>query len=216
VHVVASRCTIIACTPAALVDVIMGVSGLTIVDDAITDRGRFVPSWCGLRMNRCLFLLSGGLHRLLRCKPVVPRSKTLGLLHGHNLEETSNLIAGPTGLGGRWLGHIAKKHYGGDDILAGSFEDWGFASPILDDTMINVTSSLSSSSATCAHRGLPLEGLLKSVQVFSFLIEHGLQFLDLLKLCSLVRTKELGFVPCARGLNVRWRGVPPSNGRLGF
>jgi hypothetical protein len=47
------------------------------------------------------------------------------------------------------------------------------------------------------------------VQALSFLVEHGLQFLDLLKLCSLVRTKELGFVSCARELNMRWRGVPP-------
>jgi hypothetical protein len=65
VHVVASRCTIIASTPAAFVDVVTGVSGLVIIDDAFTDRGRFVPSWCGLGMNRCLFLLSGGLRRLL-------------------------------------------------------------------------------------------------------------------------------------------------------
>jgi hypothetical protein len=147
--------------PAAFIDVVTSVSGLAIVDDTITDRGRFVPSWCGLRMNRGLFLLSGGLRRLLRCKPMVPQIKTLGLLHGHSLEETLNLIAGPTGLGGRWLGHIAKKHYGGDDILAGSIEDWGFARPILDDATIDVASSLSSSSAMCARRALSLEGLLK-------------------------------------------------------
>jgi hypothetical protein len=59
--------------PAALVDVITGISGLVIVDDAIMNRGRFVPSWCGLEMNRGLFLLSGGLRRLLQCKPTVPR-----------------------------------------------------------------------------------------------------------------------------------------------
>jgi hypothetical protein len=147
--------------PTAHVDVITGVSGLTIVDDAITDRDRFVPSWCRLGMNRGLFLLLGGLRRLLRCKPVAPRSKTLGLLQGHSLEETSNLIVGPTGLGGRWLGHIAKKHCGGDDVLAGSIEDRGFARLILDDATIDVMSSLSSSSATCTRRALPLEGLLK-------------------------------------------------------
>jgi hypothetical protein len=161
VHVTASRCTVIASTPAALVDVITGVSGLVIVDDAITDRGCFVPSWCGLEMNRGLFPLSGGLRRLLRCKPMAPRGRTLALLHGRSLEETSNLIVGPTGLGGRWLGHIAEKHGGGDDVLAGSVEDWGFARPILDDATIDVASSLSSSSATCARRALLLEGLLK-------------------------------------------------------
>jgi hypothetical protein len=63
--VVASRCTVIASTPATLIDVITGISGLVIVDDAVTDRGRFVPSWCRLGMNRGLFLLSGGLRRLL-------------------------------------------------------------------------------------------------------------------------------------------------------
>jgi hypothetical protein len=50
-HVVASRCAIIASTPAVFVDVVAGVSGLVIVNDAITDRGRFVLSWCGLEMN---------------------------------------------------------------------------------------------------------------------------------------------------------------------
>jgi hypothetical protein len=34
-----------------IVDVVTGVLGLVIVDDAITNRGRFVPSWCKLRMN---------------------------------------------------------------------------------------------------------------------------------------------------------------------
>jgi hypothetical protein len=107
----------------AFVDVITGVSGLRIVDNAITDRGHFVPSWGGLRMNRDLFLLSGGLRRLLRCKPVVPRGRTLGLLHVPILEETSTLIVGPTGLGGRWLRHNAKKYGDDDDVLAGSVED---------------------------------------------------------------------------------------------
>jgi hypothetical protein len=135
VHVVASRCTVIASTPAALIDVITSVSGLAIVDDAITDRGRFVPSWRGLGMNRDLFLLSGGLRRLLRCKPTAPRGRTLGLLHGRSLEETSNLIAGSTGLGGRWLRHIAEKYGGGGDVLASSVEDWGFARLILARTV---------------------------------------------------------------------------------
>jgi hypothetical protein len=34
-----------------LVDVVTGISGLAIVNDAVTDRGRFVPLWCGLGMN---------------------------------------------------------------------------------------------------------------------------------------------------------------------
>jgi hypothetical protein len=70
---VASRCAIITSTLAVFVDVVTGISGLVIVDDVFTDRGRLVPPWCRLRMNRCLFLRSGGLRRLLRCKPTVPQ-----------------------------------------------------------------------------------------------------------------------------------------------
>jgi hypothetical protein len=92
---------------------------------------------------------------------VVPRGRTLGLLHGRNLEETSNLIAGPTGLRGRWFEHVVEKHGGGDDILASSVEDQGFARPILDDATVDVVGSLSSSSATYTRRALPLEGLVK-------------------------------------------------------
>jgi hypothetical protein len=123
VHVIASRCAVIASTPATFVDVVTGISGIVIVDDAITDRGHFVPSWCELGINRGLFLLSRGLRRLLRCKPAAPRGGTLGLLHGRSLEEASNLIAGLAGLGGRWLRHIAEKHGGSDDVLAGSIKD---------------------------------------------------------------------------------------------
>jgi hypothetical protein len=83
------------------------------------------------------------------------------LLHGGSLEETSNLIAGPAGLGCRWLRHIAEKHGGSNNVLAGSVEDRGFAHPILDDATIDIASSLLSSSTTCTHRVLPLEGLLK-------------------------------------------------------
>jgi hypothetical protein len=161
VHVVASTCVVIASSPTAFVDVVTGVSRLAIVDDVFMDRGRLVPLWCGLGMNRGLFLLSGGLRRLLRCKPTAPQGGTHGLPHSRSFEETSNLIVGPTGLGGRWLRHITEKHGGGDDILAGSVEEWGFARPVLDDAMIDVASSLSSSSAMYAHRTLPLEGLLK-------------------------------------------------------
>jgi hypothetical protein len=161
VLVVASRCAITAFAPAGFVDVVTGVSGLTVVDDALTDRCCLVPLRCELRMNRGLFLLLGGLRRLLRGKPTAPRGGTLGLLHGRSLEETSNLIAGSAGLGCRWLSHVAVKHGGGDNVLAGLVEDWGFARPVLDDATIDVASSLSSSSATCACRVLHLEGLLK-------------------------------------------------------
>jgi hypothetical protein len=144
-----------------LIDDVTGISGLAVVDDAFTDRGCPVPSWGRLGMNRGLFLLSGGLRRLLRCQPMAPRGGTLGLLHGRSLEETSNLIVGPTGLRGRWFGHVAEKHDGGDDVLAGSVEDQGFARLILDDATVDVTGSISSSSATYARRVLPLEGLVK-------------------------------------------------------
>jgi hypothetical protein len=40
-------------------------------------------------------------------------------------------------------------------------EDRGFARPIIDDAMIDVASSLLSSTAMYARRMLPLEGLLK-------------------------------------------------------
>jgi hypothetical protein len=63
--VVSSRCAVTASTLAAFVDVVAGVSGHVVVDDAFVDRGCLVPLWCGLRMNRDLFLLSGGLRRLL-------------------------------------------------------------------------------------------------------------------------------------------------------
>jgi hypothetical protein len=62
---VASRHTVTASVPAAFVNVIMGVSRLAVVDDALTDRGCLVLLRCGLGMNRGLFLVSGGLHRLL-------------------------------------------------------------------------------------------------------------------------------------------------------
>jgi hypothetical protein len=141
-----------------LVDVVTGVSRLAVVNDALIDRGCLIPLRCGLRMNRALFLVSRGLRRLLRGKPTAPRGGTLGLLHSRNLEETLNLIVGPSGLGLRWLRHVAEKHGGGDNVLAGSIEDWGFARPVLNDVMIDVASSLLSPSTTCT---LPLEGLLK-------------------------------------------------------
>ena len=131
VFVVALRYTVTTFTTAAFVDVVTGISGLVVVDDALSDGGRLVPLWCGLRMNRGLFLLSGGLRRLLQGKPAAPRGGVLGLLHGSSLEETSNLIMGSAGLRCRRLEHVAEKHGGDDDVLAGSVEDWGFAHPVL-------------------------------------------------------------------------------------
>jgi hypothetical protein len=121
--VVASRCTVTASMPAAFIDVITGVSGLVVVNDALTDRGCLVPLQCGLGMNRGLSLVSRGLRKLLQGKPMVPQGGTLDLLYGRSLEETSNLIAGPPGLGCRRLRHVTEKHGGGDDVLVGSVED---------------------------------------------------------------------------------------------
>jgi hypothetical protein len=134
--------------------------GSRFVDDAFTDRGRLVLLSV-LGMNQGLSLLSGGLRRLLRGKPASPRGKTLGLLHGSGLEESSDFIMGLTGLGVRWLGHVMKEHGGCDNVLAGSAENRGLDCPILDDTMIDVASSLSSSSVVCTCRALMLEGLLE-------------------------------------------------------
>jgi hypothetical protein len=65
------------------------------------------------------------------------------------------------GLEVRWFGHVTKEHGGCDHVLAGSTENRGLDCPILDDAMIDIMSSLSSSSAMCAGRALVLEGLLK-------------------------------------------------------
>jgi hypothetical protein len=46
-------------------DVVTGISRFTVVDDAFTDRDCLVSLAGGLGMNRGLFLLLGGLHRLL-------------------------------------------------------------------------------------------------------------------------------------------------------
>jgi hypothetical protein len=54
-----------------------------------------------------------------------------------------------------------KEHGGYDHVLVSSTENQGLDCPILDDATVNVASSLSSSSAVCAHRSLLLEGLLK-------------------------------------------------------
>jgi hypothetical protein len=161
VIVVASSYIVTIFAPVALVDVVTGISGLTVVDDAFSDKGSLVSSRCRLEMDRGLPFLPGGFRGLPRGKGTTPQGETLGLLHGHRPEESSNLITGPTGLRGRWLGYVAEKHGSNDDVLAGSVEDRGFTHPLLDDAKTNVESSLSSSSATYARRMLPLEGLLK-------------------------------------------------------
>jgi hypothetical protein len=63
VLVVASSRTVTVFAPPALDDVVTGISRFTVVDDALTDRGRPVPLGV-LGMNRGLSLLSGGLGRL--------------------------------------------------------------------------------------------------------------------------------------------------------
>jgi hypothetical protein len=50
--------------PPVLNDVVTRISRFTVVDDALTDRGRLVLLGV-LGMNRGLSLLSGGLYRLL-------------------------------------------------------------------------------------------------------------------------------------------------------
>jgi hypothetical protein len=187
-----------------LVDVVMSILGLMVVDDAFIDRGSLVSLRCGLRMDRGHPFLPGGFRRLLRGKRVAPQGRTLGLLHGRSLEETSNLITSPTGLRGRWFKHVAEKHGSGDDVLASSVEDRGFARLILDDATIDVASSISSSFAMYACRMLPLEGLLKQAQAFSLLVELGLQFLNLNELRSLVCFERLGSTSCTRVHCVGW------------
>jgi hypothetical protein len=161
VLVVASSHTVNTLVPLALVDVVMGVSRFTVVDDAFTDRCCLVSLGGMLGMNRGLSLLSGGLRRLLRGKPTSPQGRTLSLLHGSGLEESLDFITSPMGLGVRWLGHVTKEHGGCDNILASSPENRGLACLILSDVTIDIVSSLSSSSAMCACRAFMLEGLLK-------------------------------------------------------
>jgi hypothetical protein len=146
--------------PPLLDDVVTGISRFTVVDDAFTKRDRLVPLGV-LGMNRGLSLLTRGLRRLLRGKPTSPGGRTLGLLHGSSLEESSNFITGSTGLEVRWLGHVTKEHGGCDHVLAGLTENRGLDCLILDDATIDVVSSLSSSSTMCACHVLLLEGLLK-------------------------------------------------------
>jgi hypothetical protein len=79
-------------------DVASGISRFTVVYDVLRDRGCLVPLGV-LGMNRGLSLLSGGLGRLLRGRLASPRGRTLGLLHGSGLEESSDFISGSSGVG---------------------------------------------------------------------------------------------------------------------
>jgi hypothetical protein len=69
---VASRGVVTASAPVVLVDVVTGVSRLVVVNDVLMDKGRLIPLWCGLRMNRGLFLILRGLRRLLEGEPTAP------------------------------------------------------------------------------------------------------------------------------------------------
>jgi hypothetical protein len=51
VLVVASSCTVTIFAPAALIDVVTGISGLVVVDDAFSDRGSLVSLRCRLEMD---------------------------------------------------------------------------------------------------------------------------------------------------------------------
>jgi hypothetical protein len=98
VHVVASShaVTVLAC--AALDDVATGVSRFAVIGGGL--RGRSYPVSPGrLGMNRSLSLLSGGLDEPLRGGLASPRGRALGLLHDSGLEEFSDFISSPTGVG---------------------------------------------------------------------------------------------------------------------
>jgi hypothetical protein len=158
-------------------------------------------------MNRGFSLLPRGLCEPLRGGLASPRGRALGLLQGSGLEELSDLISSPAGIGVRRLGHVPEEHGGGDDVLAGSSENRGVDGPVLVDATVDVASSLASSPARRAFRTLTLEGLLEQIQVLPFFVKFFLQLADLLELHSLIR-KELSLVPVGGVLDMKWR-VPP-------
>jgi hypothetical protein len=160
VHTITSSYVVTVFACAALDDVAMGVSRFMVVGDVLRGRSRPVPL-DRLGMNRGLSLLSGGLGELLRGWLASPRGRALGLLHSSGLEEFSDFILSSTGVGVRWLGHVAKEHGGGDNVLAGSSENRGVDRSILVNATIDVTSSLTSSPAMCICCTLMLEGLLE-------------------------------------------------------
>jgi hypothetical protein len=97
-HVVASSHAFTVLARAALDNVATGVSRFAVVGDGL--RGRSYPVSPGrLGMNRGLSLLSRGLDEPLRGGLMSPRGRALGLLHGSGLEEFSDFISSPTGIG---------------------------------------------------------------------------------------------------------------------
>jgi hypothetical protein len=98
VHVVTSSHAVTVLARAALDDVATGVSRPTVVSDGL--RGESHPDPSGrFGMNRGLSLRSGGLCEPLRGGLVSPRGRALGLLQGGGLEEFSDLISSPAGVG---------------------------------------------------------------------------------------------------------------------
>jgi hypothetical protein len=98
VHTVTSSHIVTVFARAALNDVATGASGFVIVGNVLGDRRRPVsPSRLG--MNRGFSLLSGGLDEPLRGWLASPRGRALGLLHGSGLEEFSDFVLSPTGVG---------------------------------------------------------------------------------------------------------------------
>jgi hypothetical protein len=96
--VVASRHAVTVLARAVLDDVSTGVSRLVVVGGEL--RGWSYPVSPGrLRVNRDFSLLSGGLDDPLRGCLASPRGGALGLLHGGGLEEFSDFISSPTGVG---------------------------------------------------------------------------------------------------------------------
>jgi hypothetical protein len=98
VNVVASSHTVTVLARAALDDVATGVSRLAVVAGGL--RGRCCPVSPGrLEVNRGFSLLSGRLEGPFRGCFAPPRGRALGLLHGGILEEFSDFISSPTGVG---------------------------------------------------------------------------------------------------------------------
>jgi hypothetical protein len=160
VHAVTSSYAVTVFACAALDDVATGVSSFAVIGDVLRGRSHPVPS-SRFGMNRGLSLLSGGLGEPLRGWLASPRGRALDLLHSSGLEEFSDFISSSMGVRVRRLGHVAEEHGGGDNVLAGSTENRGVDRPILIDVMIDVASSLSSSTTMCVCRTLMLEGLLE-------------------------------------------------------
>jgi hypothetical protein len=98
VDVVASRHVVTVLARAALDEVATGVSRLVVVGGGL--KGRSYPvSPSRLGVNRGFSLLSGGFDDPLQGYLTSPRGRALGLLHGGGLEEFSDFISSPTGIG---------------------------------------------------------------------------------------------------------------------